>query len=683
MKVKYFCWYSTFLYLERFFLHGLLLAAFLIPIACCSVGFYKGNNILTTYGDWLCNFSQLFISKAHADLNSKTVQNFIFTERNALNDLEQGLLDFKRSRYATLAKINRANVEIDSPLVLKYAWQARFINNQLFLSGHMPSVEDRDLLVGVANTAFGQNLIFDKITIKPGAPPDWLATTILAINHLALLEEGATSLRGTTLNLSGIVKHQESVKTLSSSLRNKLSPSFELEHDIKYEKATVALVRPFKSVLEFRNGVLILNGHVPAEELKNDILAQIRLNYPDAVVINRMVISGKAPEGWLNCILAGLNGLLKLEQGTVTIVDSKLTLVGLTRQEEIGEALPKQLRAAANRACQETIDLRVEIPPEPLLKWYAKYQDKGLTVSGEVPDSGVKEKLTNLANQLFPNVKVTAELRVNPSRTSKWPQVAEVALQSLAKLRRGEVRIVSQTLILTGEAKDTAAETAIRQQLKSGIPKGYMAHAYIQVKSAAMLWAERQVKYSEQKNTLHNELQSLKIENKKQERGNSHQPLISEQPATFMPNQSNIPNSVGINATHNKDLKQNLKMKRERCERAINDALRSDNISFKLDGFQVTMRDKEILDRFLIIKQICKGHKIKISGHTDSRGSNSNNMVLSEKRADAVRSYLVSIGIPKTQLITRGYGETRPLFPNSTPENRTRNSRIEFKVMTD
>ncbi|MCL4279602.1 MAG: OmpA family protein, partial [Ignavibacteriaceae bacterium] len=70
---------------------------------------------------------------------------------------------------------------------------------------------------------------------------------------------------------------------------------------------------------------------------------------------------------------------------------------------------------------------------------------------------------------------------------------------------------------------------------------------------------------------------------------------------------------------------------------------------------------------------------IEISGHTDNVGSENNNRTLSQKRADAVRFWLIRNGIAPDRILAKGYGEDFPRVPNDTDENRRINRRIEFK----
>lgn len=69
-----------------------------------------------------------------------------------------------------------------------------------------------------------------------------------------------------------------------------------------------------------------------------------------------------------------------------------------------------------------------------------------------------------------------------------------------------------------------------------------------------------------------------------------------------------------------------------------------------------------------------------VEGHTDAQGSADKNMVLSQERANAVRSFLVSQGIPSDKIRAEGLGSSRPIADNSTAEGRANNRRVEIVV---
>ncbi len=70
--------------------------------------------------------------------------------------------------------------------------------------------------------------------------------------------------------------------------------------------------------------------------------------------------------------------------------------------------------------------------------------------------------------------------------------------------------------------------------------------------------------------------------------------------------------------------------------------------------------------------------KLEIGGHTDSDGEEAFNLKLSQTRAEAVKTQLVSMGVESSRLIAKGYGETKPISDNSTTEGKANNRRVEF-----
>lgn len=70
--------------------------------------------------------------------------------------------------------------------------------------------------------------------------------------------------------------------------------------------------------------------------------------------------------------------------------------------------------------------------------------------------------------------------------------------------------------------------------------------------------------------------------------------------------------------------------------------------------------------------------KFEVGGHTDADGDNAYNLSLSKQRADAVKIQLVKMGIDAARLTTKGYGETKPVADNKTPEGKANNRRVEF-----
>ena len=74
---------------------------------------------------------------------------------------------------------------------------------------------------------------------------------------------------------------------------------------------------------------------------------------------------------------------------------------------------------------------------------------------------------------------------------------------------------------------------------------------------------------------------------------------------------------------------------------------------------------------------------VRIEGHTDSTGSDTLNLSLSKRRADAVRRALIAEGISGTRITTKGYGETRPVADNTIEAGRRKNRRVEVIILDE
>lgn len=105
------------------------------------------------------------------------------------------------------------------------------------------------------------------------------------------------------------------------------------------------------------------------------------------------------------------------------------------------------------------------------------------------------------------------------------------------------------------------------------------------------------------------------------------------------------------------------------------------NILFETGKSILTTSSFTELDRLLNILEDDPKMKIEISGHTDKTGSEPLNFKLSEERAKSVVEYLVKKGIDRTRLEYKGFGSLQPIADNATPQGRTKNRRVEFKIL--
>jgi outer membrane protein OmpA-like peptidoglycan-associated protein len=107
------------------------------------------------------------------------------------------------------------------------------------------------------------------------------------------------------------------------------------------------------------------------------------------------------------------------------------------------------------------------------------------------------------------------------------------------------------------------------------------------------------------------------------------------------------------------------------------------DVLFKTGSFELLPGARERLAKVSGIVLAHPGLHLDVEGHTDSVGSDDYNQQLSERRADAVRSYLVQQGIADSAIVARGLGKSSPVATNDTAEGRQQNRRVEMVISGD
>lgn len=122
-----------------------------------------------------------------------------------------------------------------------------------------------------------------------------------------------------------------------------------------------------------------------------------------------------------------------------------------------------------------------------------------------------------------------------------------------------------------------------------------------------------------------------------------------------------------------------VKPKSKMASLEIGKVLSLQGIEFDVNRANIRPSSEEILQEVLQYLTEYKSVVVEIGGHTDSDGRHSSNVSLSQKRADAVKTWLIEHGIDPNRMTTKGYGPDVPEAPNDSDENKAKNRRIEFK----
>ncbi len=550
---------------------------------------------------------------------------------------------------------------VTAPVVVPYTWSAKLAASQLVLSGYVPSEKLREDIFAQVKKGFPRIAIVDRMEIADGAPEGWANIAVAGLGGLGKLQEGTVEIAAREVTLSGKAEDEATAELARSLFKKDAPKAFKLADNIKFVKPTLPVASPFVTRIEAKGSVVELSGSVPTDAGRAAILEAVKARLPGRTVNDKMQLAAGAPAGWQTCLAAGVSGIGRLGAGSVQLTDGRAEVVGEADDEALAQAVTGEVRAAASRACEADVKVALRAAQEPNLTWRAARSiDNELLLEGDVPDAATRSDLLASAARHFAGAKITDRMTVANAKSQIWGGVADLGLKSLARLRRGEVVLSRQDLLVRGEAADTAVAATLKEQIARDVGKGYTGRDAIEVRTDAAIWAEAEAKKKAEAERIALDAEAARKAGEAKRQADAA--ALSEKQAANT-------------AVDNKRKADAL-----RCQTLIRSAAAEGIIQFERAKADIDRKSFPTLDQLTRLANDCPEFKISIEGHTDAEGTDERNQKLSDRRAKAVADYLAKAGVQPDRLTSAGYGAARPIAPNDTAENRAKNRRIEFEV---
>ena len=132
-----------------------------------------------------------------------------------------------------------------------------------------------------------------------------------------------------------------------------------------------------------------------------------------------------------------------------------------------------------------------------------------------------------------------------------------------------------------------------------------------------------------------------------------------------------------------KELKQAIPTAEvERVGEGINMTFNS-GLMFKINSYEISESYRDDLSAAAEVFKKYPDTHILVEGHTDDTGSDEYNMKLSQQRAEAVVKYFESVGVSRSRMQEKWYGESQPKYPNDSEANREKNRRVELAIFAN
>lgn len=512
-----------------------------------------------------------------------------------------------------------------------FIWSAAREANKLTLGGFVPDEATRAKLIADTRAALPNTEVVDQLRLARGAPAVFGAATAYALAQLARLPDGKASLSDSVLTITGTAPSLEAFQAASAAgLPQGVSGSVTLG---------LPVVRPYLWQAQKAGQVITLTGFVPSAELKARIAEAAKAAAPNAVISDQMRLAAGAPAGIEALAAAAFGHLAALTSGIASLTDANYSLTGLAPTGEAASRLTATVRAlpAGFALARQDVTSPVISP----YTWSAVRNGIAITLSGFVPDEATRAATVTAARAIAPDALVTDQQALGAGAPNGFGGMAAYAIGQLTRLTGGTADLSNSAYTITG----TAPSTLVREEVVAAtarLPAGYTL-ARQEITAPAPPPPPPMVVVTPPPPVA------------------VAPPAPPPLPLVPIPATAAPPGTV------------------ESCQEQFN-LLLDEPILFDTDKETIRPVSYLLLGRLAGVAKTCLTYAIEISAHTDTDGTTAYNLDLSERRAQAVLEFLVREGVAGTNLKAVGYGETKPIAPNDTPENKQKNRRVEFTV---
>ena len=515
-----------------------------------------------------------------------------------------------------------------TPVASPYTWSATRNAAGIALAGHVPTTRLQSFLAVHA----GDNAT-SSMTVATGEPDGFVVASTAALDAVLALSEGSVSFDGSTWSLTGTAA-SEAVRDATLSTLAAATDTSAWTFNVTAPEPTPAATVPYVwSATKPENGPVTLTGLVPAEALQRFVAVRAG----DGTV-DETTIDPTAPAGFADDVLAAIEALSVITDGSVRFDGTQWTIEGTLRDVAASSAIDAAIATAATPANAWQLALLSPPPvaePEPEVveapvtdaeipvidAGYAfsasKAADGAVIMSGQLPADPALRYLAAITKA------DTAAVSIATGAPDTFLPSAEIGLRALLQLTQGQLNFANGAWTLNGTASDATSRDAISASIAA---------------DTASAW-------------------NLTID----------LPRPVAEPAVVAPASAPPPPPVA-------------KVDIAACRAPLADFSARNAILFQSGAAIIAAESEAALDELATDLAACPDAVVHIEGHTDADGDEQLNLALSVARAEAVVEALVVRGVTAARLYAVGYGESTPIADNDTSAGKRLNRRIVVTV---
>jgi outer membrane protein OmpA-like peptidoglycan-associated protein/osmotically-inducible protein OsmY len=394
---------------------------------------------------------------------------------------------YRRTR-AALAKQRPAGIKlvretIALPMARPFVWSAKKTGDQVSIAGFAPSDDDRGKVNARAKAVFAKATVSDSSDIADGAPDGWGKAVSVVLEQLALLKGGEAQLHDRELTFTGEAADEQAAGAVRRTLKLDVPQNFKISDQIRYPRPD----RPgpgagyVMGIVNGGNAIEII-GMVPSEAARVALIDAVKGRFPGRSVADKTQVAPGAPDGWQQCVVAGLASLARLTNGRSVLTNRKLDVSGETDDYAASQSVPGDVKAAAGQTCEATTNIKFTGQMKTDLTWSVAREANGMvTLRGEAPDEPSRARLMEIAQQIYAGSSVTDMMKIVGATPEPWLSATHIGLEQLARLQRGDVSLSGKELTIKGAADSEQVANDIRSVLATDLPPGFKGNDAITV----------------------------------------------------------------------------------------------------------------------------------------------------------------------------------------------------------
>ncbi|MGJ5177279.1 OmpA family protein [Bradyrhizobium oligotrophicum] len=611
------------------------------------------------------------------------------------------------------------------PAPKPYTFRVARNGTQLVLEGGVPTPAIRNAVVAAARAAATGGEVVDRLGYALGAPAEFPAIAGHGLVQAARLNGGTFALADKAYSIAGTAASSDIYEAAIAATRQLPGGAVLANAAILPPEA-----KPFIWSAVREDKSVVMSGVVPTDEIRRALEAAAVKAWPGSSVMHHMQIARGAPAGDFNAYTAyALAELSRLSTGRVVLSDANYMIAG----EAPSTAAYDEILAAVGKLPAGLTLAKADIVPPEIkpYRWSAEFNGSGLSLAGLAPAAAVREAMLGAASGQFDGKPVKSEIGI--ARGAPDGDVAKASaslLQVLAKLAQGRAAIDDSKVSLSGVGLANVTGAAVRDELAGALPAPFTIAAVdvrdgpVSPYAFGLQKQEGRVRlsgYVPDDAARHDLVGAATaafvtdtVEDGLKIGDGAPKDFVKSLKATF-PALARLW-SAGLSAKdatlsldglaiYDKSAEQvrkeladavggDLKLDEVKigvkpespalpvaeCQPAFEGLLAKGRIRFSTGSAELSRDSLALLDHIVEVAQRCKEATIAIEGHTDNVGEEEANLDLSKRRAAAVVDYISAAGLDTSRMTSDGYGQTKPVASNDTPEGRAQNRRIEFVV---